>query len=222
MKFVRIVVEAAKTYYDEAFNLMMMGAVTVLSCLLIIPGPFAFGGLWAVAQRAVRGYGIKWHIYWDGVKKYGLRNFFLVLILIFGYVIGLSNLWFYLTPEVSPLPENLTVWILPVWIVFTLIWTGILFYANAFLAELKEPKILAILRNSLFLTVLHPLTTLLLIVLAILLLAISVIIPVLILITPAMILTLRLTATRMLVQATIEKHDAMQEQTAEDTELEGT
>ena len=197
---------------------MMMGAVTVLSCLLVIPGPFAFGGLWAVAQRAARGYGIKWHIYWGGVKEYGPRNFLLVLILIFGYIIGLSNFWFYLTPEVSPLPENLTVWIIPIWIMFMLIWTGILFYANAFLVELQEPKMLIILRSSLFLTVLHPLTTLLLIVLSILLLVLGVVIPVLILITPGMVLTLRLTATRILVQTALEKHNAMQEQTSEDTE----
>ncbi len=211
MKFIRIVVEAAKTYYDEAFNLMIMGSVTTLSCILIIPGPFAFGGLWAAAQRAVRKYGFKWHNYWKGVKEYGLRNFGLTLILALGYIIFLTNLWFYNTPEISPFPEKVAVWLTPLWLVLILLWTGVAFYANAFLVELKEPKLLSILRSSLFLSLLHPLTTLFLLVLSAVLLALSIVVPVLMLITPGMILILRLTAVRSLIQVTTDKYQTTQE-----------
>jgi len=201
MKALNIIVEAAKSYYDEAFNLLIMCAVTLLSCLLILPAPFAFAGLWGAGQRAVRGYGIKWHHYWAGVQEYGWRNLILILVLILGYAIGFINLWFYNTPDISPLPTSVSQWLTPIWLVLILLWTSIAFYANALLVELEEPKLLIILRNSLFLSILHPLTTFILLILTMLLLGLSFFLPVLILVTPAMILMLRLTAVRTLVQA---------------------
>ena len=203
MKTFHIIIETAKAYYDELFILCIMGTVSVLSCILILPAPFAFGGLWAAGQRAARGYGIKWEHYWQGVKEYGWRNLILTLVLILGYSIVFTNLWFYNNPDISPLPPHISQWITPFWIALLVLWTGVTFYANAFLVELEEPKLLIILRNSLFLSLRHPFPTLTLIILTLLILGISILLPVLLFITPPLILILRLTAARMLIQADV-------------------
>ena len=69
----KVIAEAAVSYYDELLHLVLMGFVTLVSCLLILPGPFALAGLWYVAHRAVRRTSIYWRDYWEGVKRYGLR-----------------------------------------------------------------------------------------------------------------------------------------------------
>ena len=205
MKAFRIIIQAAKTYYEEIFSLLTMGTASIFSCILILPAPFAFGGLWGAGQRAVRGYGIKWEHYWQGVKEYGWRNLILILILLLGYGLGLTNLWFYNNPAISPIPPHISRWITPIWIMLLTLWTGITFYANALLVELTDPKLLLILRNSLFLSLLHPFTTLILIILTLLLLGLSILLPILLFITLPLILILRLTAVRILIQATVAK-----------------
>lgn len=208
MHSIRILIEAVKAYYEEILNMILMGTVTMVCCLLILPGPFAFGGLWAVGQRAVRGFGVKWEHYWQGVKEYGWRNFVLALVLLLGYLLGLTNVWFYNTPEVSPFPAEVAAWTTPIWIVLLLLWTSVTFYANALLVELQDPKLWLVLRNALFLVLLNPLDTLLLMVLSCILLAICVVLPFLIIVTPTLILILRLTAVRTLIQAAVAKQEA--------------
>lgn len=211
MKPLRIIMETAKVYYDDLFHFIVMGGVTVLSFLFILPAPVTSAGMWAVAQRAVRGQGVAWEHYRDGIKAYWQRNFGLSLILLIGYLLALLNLWFYATPGVSPLPDAVSVVMLPFWVVLTLLWTGIAFYAQPFLFELETPTLRLILRNSFFLTVLNPVTTLALILVAALLLALSFFLPPLFLFTPGMILLLRLTAMRTCVQSAIEKQATIQE-----------
>ncbi|HNT77537.1 MAG TPA: hypothetical protein PKH77_21185 [Anaerolineae bacterium] len=207
MKFIQILAETGKCYYEEVAKLILMGTVSLLCCLLILPGPFAFGGLWAVGQRTVRGVGIKWEHYWQGVKEYGWRNFILTVVLLLGYIIGFTNLWFYNTPTISPFPAEVAVWVTPIWIVLLVVWTGVSFYANALLVELTEPKLWLALRGGLFLTLLNPLSTFLFIVLSLILLALCIFLPFLIILTPGLLLILRLTAVRTLVQAAITKQE---------------
>lgn len=219
MKFIQILAETGKFYYEEVAKLILMGTVSLLCCLLILPGPFAFGGLWAVSQRTVRGVGIKWEHYWQGVKEYGWRNFMLTVILLFGYIIGFSNLWFYNTPEISPFPAEIAIWVTPIWIVLLIVWTGVAFYANALLVELKEPKLWLALRSGLFLTLLNPLSTFLFIVLSLILLAICIFLPFLIILAPGLLLILRLTAVRTLVQAAMTKQEAQADKAENDEDI---
>jgi uncharacterized membrane protein YesL len=116
----------------------------------------------------------------------------------------------------SPFPAEASAWTTPIWSVLLVVWTGVVFYANALLVELKEPKLWLVLRNALFLALLNPLDTLLLIVLSLILLAICVVLPFLIIIVPGLILILRLTAVRTLVQTAVEKQAAQTEKAEEE------
>jgi hypothetical protein len=85
--------------------------------------------------------------------------------------------------------------------------------------ELKEPTMLLVLRNSLFLTILHPIQTLILLIVAALAIALSVLLPVLVVVSPGFISVLSLTAVRTLVTALQERVEEMDE-ASEDSESE--
>jgi uncharacterized membrane protein YesL len=210
MRAFRIIGKTAVAFYEELFHYFLMGLINIVAWLLVIPGPFALTGIYAIGQRAVRGEGVKWGEIWDTIKEFGPRALLLFVTVVAGYAVIGMNIWFYNNPDISPFPASVAVWVTPLWIVLGLIWTGVMFYAQAFLMELKEPRFLLVLRNSLFLTVLHPLDTLLWIVIIALLAALSVVLPVLIIITPGFITVLSLTAVRTLVADLTERAEAMQ------------
>ncbi len=208
MQAIRITIAAAKAFYEEMLFFFVTGAILFVATLLIIPMPFALIGVWIVAHRAVRGLGVNWGLYWQAIKEYGPRSLWLTLILILGYVLLASNAWFYLTPEVSPLPDSAASWILPILIIIGLVWTGITFYAHAFLIELEEPKLRSILRNGFSISLISPFTTLILLIVALLLTVLSIVIPVLLIALPGFIATLSITAVRTLITAIREKYGA--------------
>jgi uncharacterized membrane protein YesL len=208
MQAIRIIITAVKAFYEELLFFFLTGAILLVATVLIIPMPFALIGVWMVAHRAVRGLGVNWGLYWQAVKEYGVRSLWLTLILVVGYVLLLSNVWFYMTPEVSPLPDNITLWVLPLFIIVGLVWTGITFYAHAFLIELEEPKLLTILRNGLSLTFISPLTTLILLIVTLLVTALCIMMPILLLALPGFVATLSITAVRTLIAVIREKYSA--------------
>ncbi len=204
MRFFKIVAKAAVAFYEELFLFSLMGLIYVVCFFLVIPGPFALAGIYRISQRAVRGKAVKWRIVWQGVKEYGLRALLVFFLVVVGYALLLSNLWFY-NSEISPFPDDVGVWVTPLWVLLILLWSGVSFYATAFLVELKEPKTLNIFRNSLFLTILRPIQTLLFLVISILVLVLSVVLPILLAVSPAFIATLSVTAVRTLVTDLQEK-----------------
>ena len=218
MQAFKMIWKAAVAFYDEMFHFLLMGTVTLIGCVLILPGPFVVSGLYAAAQKAVRGRGVKWSIYWQGMKEFGLRSWLLLLIILAGYGIIYTNFWFYTTPDISPFSPQVGAWLLPLWIVFAVIWTGTAYYTQAFLMELEEPKIFGVFRSSLFLTILHPLVTLILVIVSLLVLVLSVLFPILLILTPSFLFTLALTAVRTQVLDLIDKNtqDEEEDQTGDD------
>jgi len=199
MKFLRIVGKAAVAFYDELFFHFLGGLIHLVSWLLIIPGPFALAGIYAIGQRAVRGKGVNWRLLWDNVKEFGLRSLLLFLISIFGLALVAANLYFYNTPEISPFPPGVAAWTTPLFILVGVIWLAVVFYAQSFLMELEEPKLKLVYRNSLFLAILKPFQTLGFLVVAALATGISVALPVLVVVLPGFLSTLSLTAVRTLI-----------------------
>ena len=221
MRFFKIIAKAAVSFYEELFFFFLMGLIYVICFFLVIPGPFALAGIYRISQRAVRGKAVKWRIVWAGVKEFGLRALLVFFIVVVGYVLLLSNLWFYNSPEISPFPADVGMWITPLWILLILLWSGVAFYVTAFLVELREPKMLSIFRNSLFLTILHPVQTLLFLIVSILVLVISALLPVLLTVSPAFIATLSVTAVRTLVtdlKEKVEEEEAEAEESQEKTD----
>lgn len=206
MQTIRIIIDTAKAFYEEMLFFIVTGGILLAATFLVIPMPFALVGVWMIAHRAVRGLGVNWGLYWRAVKEYGLRSVQLTLVLALGYGLLVANIWFYNTPGVSGLSDNVLVWIRPIVLIIGLAWVCISFYAYAFLLELKEPKLLMILRSSLSLTFVKPVPTLLLLIVTLLLTALSIVVPVLLLALPGFIATLSITAARTLIAAVREKY----------------
>jgi len=199
MRVLKIIAKAAVAFYEELFFHFIAGLAHLACWLLVIPGPFALAGIYAIGQRAVRGKAVNWRLIWDAIKEFGVRSFLLFLITLFGYAIVVVNIWFYNVPDVSPFPASVAVWTTPIFIIVGVLWTGVVFYAQAFLMELKDPKMLVVLRNSLFLTVLTPLNTLAFLLVSAVATALSIALPVLLLVLPGFLSTLSLTAVRTLM-----------------------
>jgi len=222
MQAIRIIINTAKTYYEEMLFFFATGGILFITGLLIVPIPFALVGVWIIAHRAVRGLGVSWKLYWDAVKQYGLRSLQLTLVLAFGYGLLAANVWFYNTPDVSPIPDNVLAWTRPIVLIIGVVWIGLSFYAHAFLVELEEPGLLAILRSSLSLALIKPLTTLVLLIVTLLLTALSIAVPILLLALPGFIATLSITAVRTLITAVREKYGLTEEESGatDSTELQ--
>jgi len=216
METIRIIIDAAKAYYEEMLFFFATGLILLVSAMLIIPLPFALVGVWMIAHRAVRGLGVSWRLYWEAVKKYGLQSLWLTLVLALGYGLLAANVWFYTTPDVSPAPGNVLVWIRPIVFIIGLLWIGVSFYAHAFLIELEKPRLLAVLRSSLSLTLVKPLTILALLIVTLLLTVLSIAVPILLPALPGFIATLSITAVRTLVASVREKYGVGEEEGATD------
>jgi uncharacterized membrane protein YesL len=212
MQTVRIIINTAKAYYEELLFFLMTGGILFLTALLVIPIPFTLVGVWMIAHRAVRGLGVNWKLYWETVKEYGMRSLQLTLVLALGYGLLAANVWFYTTPNVVSIPSSVLAWIQPIVFIIGVIWMGISFYMYAFLVELEEPKLLAILRASLSLTFLKPLPTLMLLIVTLLLTALSIAVPILLFALPGFIATLSITAVRTLITAVREKYGIGEEE----------
>ncbi len=211
MQAFKMIWKAAVAFYDEMFHFLLMGTVTLIGCILILPGPFVIAGLYAAGQKAVRGESVKWSIYWQGMKEFGLRSWLIFIIILLGYGILYTNFWFYTTPDISPFSEKVGLWLMPLWLILAVVWTGTAYYAQSFLMELEEPKIIAIFRSSLFLTVLHPLLTMILVVVSLLVLVLSALFPVLLILTPSFVLVLALISVRMQITQLVDQSAAKEE-----------
>ena len=219
MQAFKIIWKAAVSFYDEMFNFMLMGTVTLIGCILILPGPFLVAGLYAAGQKAVRGEGMKWATYWQGIKEFGPRSWLILIIVVAGYVILYTNFWFY-TSEISPFSEQVGFWLTPLWLGLGIVWTGVAYYAQGFLMELEEPKFISIFRSSLFLSILHPLATLILIIVSLVVLALSIAFPILLILTPSFLFVMVLTAIRTQITALVEKNQDTAEEIKEGEQRE--
>lgn len=208
-KVFNVITEAAVSYYDELYHLVMMGAVTFVACLLILPGPFALAGLWYVAHRTVRRSTTSWRDYWDGVKRYGVRAWGILLIVLFGYILIFSNIWFYNTPQISPIDNaNIILAMTSLALAMLLLWTCMTFYISTALIEQKTGGIFLAVRNSLYLTFAYPIQTVIWTLFSALILIISLLAPILLILTPAYISVLSFTGFRTLVLPLLEEQEA--------------
>ncbi len=207
MQTLEIIWQSLTTYYENILTLTLMGMSTLLATLLILPAPFAWAGLWQVARQAVKGDAISWPTYWAGAKEHGLRNLGNFLFLLLGYLLIAANIWFYNQPAISPLPEKFAVWLTAFWIIAGLLWTGVAFYLPSFQLEMTVPRFWLSLRNSLYLTLLHPLPTLLWLLLLALYGCLCVLLPPLIVLYPGFSAILSQYATRALIQQALARHE---------------
>lgn len=207
MKAFTIIYEAGQIFIEEFFKLLLMGTVTLLGVLLIIPGPFCLAGLSYVAQKATAGEKISWQTFTQGIKNYSKYTGGTFSITILGYLIVLVNIWFYRTPGISPLAPDISTWVTGFWIAVGVLWTGVVFYFQAFLLQQTETKIFLALRNSLYFTLLHPLETLLFLTTLFLLLSLCTVVPPFIILYPSFSAVLSFTALRTLLTPILERRE---------------
>lgn len=213
----RIIWQSLKTLYEQLFQLFLMGLITLLALLLILPGPIALGGLWGVAHRAVIGYGDDWGEYWEALKRYGPRNWLNSLVVAVVYGLLVLNLWFYNTPGITPVSANIALVATVFWIGVSLFWTGVVFYWLSFQVEMLEPRFWLSLRNSLLLTPARPLQTLVFLGAIALATLLCVILPPLVLLLPGFVAVLSITALRELVQPLLKAREQANKETPNST-----
>jgi uncharacterized membrane protein YesL len=207
MNVFKIIWKSMRAYYSELIPLVLMGIVTEIVSLLIIPAPFALAGLSYIAQRSVEGRSTKWRDFWAGIKRYGPRNALNALLTLFVYVAIAANVWFYNNPEISPISQQIAVWLTAFWLVTALLWTAVVFYWLAFQLEMEEPKFWLSLRNSLYLTLLNPLQTLVLLIVIVLLAALAFVVPPLLILYPGFIATLSVAAVKTMLVPILETQE---------------
>ncbi len=211
MKAFKIIWKSMRAYYSELISLVLMGIATLIVSLLVIPAPFALAGLWTVAQRAVEGRSTKWRDFWAGIKRHGPRNLLNTLLAVLIYFLIATNIWFYNNPDISPLSPKIAVWLTAFWLVATLLWTAVIFYWLAFQLEMEEPKFWLSLRNSLYLTLLNPIQTLIFLVAAVLLGTLAVVVPPLLILYPGYIATLSMAAVKTMLVPILEKQEELEQ-----------
>jgi len=213
----RIIWQSLKTLYEQLFQLFLIGFITLLALLLILPAPIALGGLWGVAHRAVAGHGGDWSEYWEALKRYGSRNWLNSLVVAVVYGLLALNLRFYNTPGITPISADIALVATVFWIGVTLFWTGVVFYWLSFQAEMLEPQFWLSLRNSLLLTLARPLQTLVFLAAITLVALLCVILPPLVLLLPGFVAVLSITALRELVQPLIKAREQANKETPNNT-----
>ncbi len=218
MNAFKIIWKGMRAYYSELVPLLLMGIVTEIVSLLIIPAPFALAGLWTIAQRSVEGRSTKWRDFWAGIKRYGPRNALNTLLALFVYFAIAANVWFYNDPAVSPLSEQVAIWLTAFWLVAALLWTAVIFYWLAFQLEMEEPKFWLSLRNSLYLTLLNPIQTLILLMLTALLAGLAFVVPPLLILYPGFIATLSVAAVKTMLVPILEKQEEQERDDGEEGE----
>lgn len=159
MNPLRVVWQAARSLYDELFLFFLMGFLTVLATVLILPGPFAIAGLWGAAKRVAETGACTWRDYWYSLRRYGPRNCINALVAIIVYGLLGMNFWFYNTPGVTPVSSDIALVATSFWIGMTVLWTASLYYWLSFQMIMTEPKPWPSLRNSLSLALARPLQT---------------------------------------------------------------
>ncbi len=206
----KVLWKSLKLYYEEMFPLLLMSGITALSWLLIIPGPFALAGLWYAAQKAVHNRGVSWRDYWDGVKQYGGKTWLVVLVEGVGGGLILLNLWFY-NSDISPISSSTLLMLVDsMWLLVGFVVLGTFFYLEGFLLEQEEANVRLALRNSFYLTLLHPVESLIWGAISWLVLGLSAMVPVFLLITPGYLALLSLVAVRTLVKPMVDAHKSQQ------------
>lgn len=219
MKAFVIIGQAFRTLYEELFHLLLMSVVTWIATLLVLPGPFAQAGLWRIAQHGVEGRETTWRVFWEGAKEYGPRNWANTLLLAVGYLLIALNLWFYNNANISPLSPDVAVWLSAVWIALGTLWTAVAFYLLAFQMEMIEPRFWLSVRNALFLSLLHPIQTVIFLMLlgAIVLVCVQVpmLLPLLILL-PGLGATLSVTSVKALVKPILEREEGGEDEASEE------
>lgn len=210
MNAFKIIWKSMRAFYSEVFPLVLMGVVTVVLSILVIPAPFAWAGLWTIGQRSVEGRSTKWRDYWYGVKRHGPRNLLNTLFAVLVYLLIASNLWFYNNPAVSPVSRQVALWLTAFWLVATLLWTAVIFYWLAFQLEMEEPKFWLSLRNSVFLTLLNPIQSLIFLILVAILTTLTVVVPPLVVVYPGFIGTLSTAAVKTLLVPILERQEELE------------
>jgi uncharacterized membrane protein YesL len=140
-----------------------------LAAALLLPLPPSLGALSFVTNQIARGKAVGWDTFLHGLRRYWIKSYALVLLAALGLALILFNLWFYTSLLDGAWAPTLR---LP-WILLLVLWIAVQLFWFPMLLELESESILQSLKDAVLLTVLTPLFTLLLVLVAAVLLGLS-------------------------------------------------
>lgn len=165
--------------------------------LLIIIGPNPISaGLHNYANQVAQDERVEFSLFWSGLRKYWLRGLALFAISVFGTIVVIGNLGFYLTSDNQILR---VVGIILLYV--TYFWLTMQIYLMPLLVEQENKSLKLVFRNAALLAADNPVFTFILFIIIVAISALSFVLPVLVmLITGALVVMIESRATQLLLE----------------------
>ncbi len=158
-------------YYNAVpfFNANLAWAVMSFPLVTFFP---ALGGLYAASLELARGNVADWGMVWSGFKQHWWLSLRWGLLVLFGDIILLANIWFYLNID-----QGWTIFALVACIFLLIFWIAINQFSFPLLLLQEEKKIFLAIRNGYVIVMRRPLVAIKVLLLNLLITAISFLLP---------------------------------------------
>ena len=145
-------------FMDFYYGLIPLFTINLTWFLMILPVVTIFpatGGLYYAVLELERENTADWNTVWEGVKKHWWLSLKWGLLILFGNIFMIANVWFYLN-----LDQGWSIFPLTLSIVVLIIWSAITQFGFPMLLLQEEKKIFLALRNAYVIVVRKPLSAL--------------------------------------------------------------
>ena len=142
---IRVITRAARDWWDDWVNMVLMGIVWLLCWITILLGPPATIGIFYVTSRMARGESLGLKGMLEGGRRYFLQSWLMMIINLVVLFLLAANYIFYSTIE-GTWAEILNA----LFIMLIVFWLIIQFYAHPYLIEQDRKNVLIALRNGLY------------------------------------------------------------------------
>ncbi len=157
----RVVVKTFKDIWGEMFNLVLMNVFTLLCLVVVIPGPPALMGLYAVCNRIANDYAVSWEHYFAAFRQHFRKGWLYAIAASVVTALIVLNFWWY---GATFGDEVWVQWVRGAWLAAAFFWLVVNFYVFAFYMEQQDRRWRVALRNSALVAGANPLFTLTLLV----------------------------------------------------------
>ena len=142
---IRVITRAARDWWDDWVNMVLLGIVWLLCWITILLGPPATIGIYYVTSRMARGESLGLKGMLEGGRRYFLQSWLLMIINLIVLIILVANSVFY-----SAIEGTWAELLMALFIILIVFWLIIQFYAIPYLIEQDRKNVIIALRNGLY------------------------------------------------------------------------
>jgi uncharacterized membrane protein YesL len=148
---IRVITRAARDWWDDWVNMVLMGIVWLLCWITILLGPPATLGIYYVTSRMARGESLGLKGMLEGGRRYFLQSWLLMIINLIVLIILVANYVFY-----SAIDGTWAELLKALFIILIVFWLIIQFYTLPYLIEQDRKNVIIAQRNGLYTTLAAP------------------------------------------------------------------